>query len=369
MKLTFYSTYLTSHQLAFCNALYELLQDDFTYVSCYPLSEERMKLGYPDLDHQLPYVVRAYESSDAEDKARKLALVSDVVLIGSGRERYYAKRIFRKIGLTFRISERIFKTTLSLRQWLYLFIEHIRYQPFGIYLLAAGKYVAQDYKKIGAYHDRCYQWGYFPDFFQQQLTASKNVAHGIEILWVGRMISWKHPEWMLKLNEVLSNTGFSYHITMIGDGPLFQTFQERAKGFNHLDLIGALPQSQVQQYYQKSHIFCSTSDQQEGWGAVINEAMHAKCCVVANDQIGATSMIQDHQNGFLFHTEEEFIECIQYLLSNPEHIAEVGQKGFETIQNLWNGKEAASRFLTLCESLQNNSVCAYPSGPCQKEEI
>ena len=67
-------------------------------------------------------------------------------------------------------------------------------------------------------------------------------------------------------------------------------------------------------------IFIFTSDRQEGWGAVLNEAMDSGSTVVASDAIGSSPfLIKDGQNGFLFKSEnhKSLYQKVAYLIDNP----------------------------------------------------
>ena len=52
---------------------------------------------------------------------------------------------------------------------------------------------------------------------------------------------------------------------------------------------------------EKTGIFLFTSDRQEGWGAVLNEAMNSGCAVVASHLIGAVPFLKKKKkNGLVY---------------------------------------------------------------------
>lgn len=68
-----------------------------------------------------------------------------------------------------------------------------------------------------------------------------------------------------------------------------------------VSLIGNMPNDEILALMQKSHIFIFTSDRNEGWGAVLNEAMSNGCAVVASNMIGAAPyLIKQGENGYIF---------------------------------------------------------------------
>ena len=57
---------------------------------------------------------------------------------------------------------------------------------------------------------------------------------------------------------------------------------------------------------KKHHIYCLTSDKNEGWGAVLNEAMSSGCCPVSSIEAGATPyLVKDGVNGFSFDLKKK----------------------------------------------------------------
>ena len=53
---------------------------------------------------------------------------------------------------------------------------------------------------------------------------------------------------------------------------------------------------------ERADIYLATSDRQEGWGAVINEAMNSGCAVVADHMMGAVPYLISHEeNGMIYN--------------------------------------------------------------------
>ena len=67
MKITFYSNFLTHHQLPFCLEMYKKYGEDFKFVSMEKINKERISLGYKDMDNDYPFVLKAYESKEEYD--------------------------------------------------------------------------------------------------------------------------------------------------------------------------------------------------------------------------------------------------------------------------------------------------------------
>ena len=172
MKIAFFSNYLNHHQLPFCLAMDRLTGGNFTFVATTPVPEVRLKLGYHDMNRQYPFVLTSYDSPENEQKAERLAMECDVAITGSAPEKYTAARM-RENKLTFRYSERIYKDgllrSLTVRHLCAMLRAHLRYCKKPLYLLCASAYTAHDYGVLGAYRNKTFRWGYFPEGLQTRL--------------------------------------------------------------------------------------------------------------------------------------------------------------------------------------------------------
>lgn len=114
MKVTFFSNFLNHHQLPFCLAMDKLTNHNFTFVATAKIPEERLRMGYADINEKYPFVLTTYGNSVKKKKAVQLGLNSDLVIIGAASECYIRKRV--KAGkITFKYSERLHKKGLSLK--------------------------------------------------------------------------------------------------------------------------------------------------------------------------------------------------------------------------------------------------------------
>ena len=104
--LTFYSNYFNHHQKALCDAFFALLGEGFTFVETMPMEDFRSGMGWGE--DQPSYVLKTYESAGNEERARRLALSSDLVIMGTAPEYYIEKRLLED-KIIFRYSERPLK--------------------------------------------------------------------------------------------------------------------------------------------------------------------------------------------------------------------------------------------------------------------
>lgn len=381
IKAVFYSNYLTHHQIPFCNEMYHLLQENFVFVSNDNMETERREQGW-ELKDGFPYELKAKEEQNLQ-KALQLSRESDVMIIGSAPEIFVRERMRQPSGgITFRCSERMFKKGkirfLSPRGLVGRAGTYFRYRKRNLYMLCASAYTSADLLLQGSYLGKCYKWGYFPETisYEPQKLMQKKRKDKPELLWCGRFLKWKHPEAAVMLAKQLAEEGFDFILHIIGSGEREGMLKELISKFRldaYIKLSGAMSPDQVRSRMEEAAIFLNTSDFNEGWGAVINEAMNSGCAVIASHAAGAAPyLIKDGINGFLYKngSHDSLYRKACLLLQNSALREELGVKAYLTILTEWNAQEATQRLILLTRDLmERGSSDRYLSGPCSRAEI
>lgn len=377
MKVTFYSNFLTHHQLPFCMEMVSKYGNDFKFVATIKITEERLKLGFKNLDDKYDFVVKAYESKEEYDKALKLAVESDIVIMGSTSDKYIEERL-KQDKLTFRYRARVFSngimTIFDKEKMKLLYERHIKYRKNkNLYMLCANAYGANDFYKLGLYKNKIYKWGYFPEtkeYNLEQLIKNKEKSKPINIVWVARFIKWKHPEKMIKLAKKLVKDGLEFKITMIGTGVMYEKIKEEIHKNNlenYVELTGAVESDKVRDYMEKANIFILTSGKQEGWGAVLNEAMNSACAVITDINVGAAPfLINDSENGLLYKNFEELYMYTENLIEDNKLRKKLYENAYKTILETWNSKNATNNLINLFESIKDGQEYKIKDGPASK---
>lgn len=381
MKITFYSNFLTHHQLPFCLEMKKRYGDDFKFVATLKIPEERLKLGYKDIDNQYDFVLTAYENKEKYQEALELANTSDIVIMGTTDSDIYIQERLKQDKLIFRYRERIFKngmlrTFLDKNKRKDIYIKHIKYRKNkNLYMLCASAYGANDFNKLKLYKDKIFKWGYFPEnikYNSDELINQKEENNPIEILWAGRFIKWKKPGYVIKIAKRLKKEKIEVKIKMLGTGILFDEIKEEIEKNNlndYIELVGAVDSGKVKDYMKKANIFLFTSGRQEGWGVVLNEALNAGCAVVANNKIGSVPfLIKDGKNGMMASDFEEFYKKLKILINNKELRKEISKNAYRTIDEEWNYINAINNLEKLFDSVINNKKLEILDGPASKAE-
>ncbi len=388
MKLVFISNYISHHQKPFCDAMKRKIGKDFIFMETMPMEKERLDMGWKPIREN--YVFRTYESNESEKNAKKIAADAEVVILGSASDSYIVPRLKAR-KLTFKYAERFYKTGLTLRTFPHALIgawlHHGRFQRYPLYMLCASAYTPADAAIFHNYIGRTYKWGYFPEvkrydvaelMEKKQAAASVGEEHPrISILWAGRLIGWKHPEVAVQLAASLKEKGYSFRMSMIGNGEMETQLHGmiREKGLEDcVEMLGAMPPEEVRRHMEKADIYLFTSDFNEGWGAVLNESMNSGCAVVASHAIGSVPfLIKNGENGLIYENgnQMDLEKQVLRLLEDGTFRRKIAENAYETMVNLWNAENAAERFLTLTEKLlkNENTDSLFRDGPCSKAAI
>lgn len=374
MKISFYSNFFTHHQLPFCQEMYKKYGNDFKFVSTEKINSERLSLGYKDMDNDYTFVLKAYESKEKHEEAMKLALDSDVVIMGSTPTDEYAKERLKQDKLTFRYYARIFyKGIFSIFDFKNLkkvYERHFKYKHNkNMYLLCASSYGPNDFNKIGMYINKCFKWGYFPETKNYEINdlLKKKGNKKINIIWVGRFIKEKHPEIAIKLARKLKKDGIKFNLQMIGNGNLLRKTEKQIKKYNlnnEVKLIGAVKSDKVRDYMEKANIFICTSDKTERWGVVLNEAMNSGCVTIAYKKIGGVPfLINNNVNGFSYLSFKELYNLTVKVISDKNLREKISINAYKTISEIWTAKNAVKNFEILLNSILNKEENPVEEGP------
>ncbi len=373
MKFTFVSNYINHHQQPFCDAMYERLGEDFAFVATMPMEQERVDMGWDMGADDLPYVKHLYEDPSCE----QMIYDSDVVLLGWSEREDIAQKRLNSGRLTMRVSERLYRTgtykAISPRGLIAKYKEHIRYRNKPVFMLCAGAYAAADFHMIHAYPDKLLKWGYFPPFIEydtDEIDRRLSDPKCVQIIWVGRFIALKHPEYMVRLASRLKAEGERFHIHMVGDGEMFEEIRSRVRDLvpDEVTMHGSLAPDEVRALMSECHIHISTSNHLEGWGAVVNEGMNSGCIEIACDRMGAVPyLIEDNENGLVYPGDvyESMEQVVLRVFHNWHGYVHLGSKAYRTIRDEWNADIAADRLMGLVKALlgETDDYALPESGP------
>lgn len=378
MKIVYLSDSFHHHQKPLADALYQANKGEYCFVEMREVfSEYRKSLGFKE--YKEPYLIKY---SGNETKVDQLIMEADAVICGEAPSKLVKKRV-NAGKITFRDDERRYKGIIKYLKYP-IYTWHSLVFNKG-YLLAASAYGSRDYVLSGMKSCKCFRWGYFTevkeikniDAFIEQKQKNNVIKKEkeVSILWAGRLVGLKHPELAVEVARRLNEDGFKFHVNIIGPGEMTNKLKELIEKYNlseTVSMLGQKGQDEVRKYMEESEIFLFTSDEREGWGAVLNESMASACVPVASHAAGSSSfLIKNGENGFIFKSEniESLYAKVKQLVEDKALRIRLCKEAYLTMHNTWNGKKASENLMALIQALKEGKGTPITDGPGSQAPI
>lgn len=142
----------------------------------------------------------------------------------------------------------------------------------------------------------------------------------------------KHPESPVRIAAMLKKEGIDFEIDMYGIGPEWNNTKRLVDELDVADCVnlrGAAPNEEIIRQMRSHQVFLFTSDRNEGWGAVLNEAMSNGCAVLASDAIGSVPyLIDDGINGLIYKDGDinDLFMKVKWLSDNPDKLENMAHR-------------------------------------------
>ena len=379
MNIIIISNIITPHQIPLCDEFTSMTEVEVSFIETMNVDKNTLPIGWKSTctrDYVISYEYYSHHTNAIQEKI----LTADVVIIGSAPKHLIQQRLERKL-LTFIYSERIYKNYKDILKWPFhaLKYRHIYARYSSLHLLCASAYASKDYRKVGCFKDKAFKWGYFTKVDEgYEVEASKLNASTSEItpiMWCARFLRLKHPELPVQMAARLKAKGYKFTLDMYGSGVELDNTKKLIDELGVGDIVtlcGNLPNEEILQQMRQHEIFLFTSDRNEGWGAVANEAMSNGCVLVGSSAIGSVPfLIEDGVNGCVFESgkADSLTETVEWLLNNPVERKQLAINGYNTLCKVWSPMNAARNFISLVRCLQVGKGSSITQGPCSNASL
>ncbi|WP_417264329.1 glycosyltransferase [Celeribacter sp.] len=156
-------------------------------------------------------------------------------------------------------------------------------------------------------------------------------------LFVGRLIEKKAPDLMLRAFLEVAKSSDRAHLTVVGDGPLYDTCRALTSAAGMEDRVtftGALPHEKVCDLMARTsillqHSVTAKNGNTEGLPTSIQEAMASGMAVISTRHAGIPEAVIEGENGLLVaeHDEDGFRAAISELATDPDKATWMGTEG------------------------------------------
>lgn len=196
-------------------------------------------------------------------------------------------------------------------------------------------------KKIaGKYNFKKIKIIYNPGLKRKFIKEKPQILGGeIRLCFAGRLEQDKRPLILPDILNCLISKNYCVKLTIIGDGPLKESFFKKIKELNldnFLTFYGWIKERE--KYFKilsEQNIFLLPSIEGEGLPLVLSEALGQGLVIIATKSGDTEEIIQEGKNGFLVELERDeivinkFVEKIEFLINNPDIYTQISQNNLE----------------------------------------
>lgn len=358
MRIVFWQNCLSPHQLPYIVHLMDDLRvDEVVVIVGETVSDERKKMGWQ------------IDSFEGLDKCRVYISPHDDILKSLLNERtedsYHLFSGIRANAFVFKclclsmkyklhrgmITERPntynFKWNIinGKPYWMHrlrFFFQDRKYAKTMEYVFAIGSGAETYFKSLGLrwkVHPFCYCTKYLSGYSNVFLSTP-------QYIFVGSLSIRKNP---ISIVRAYSHCNCG-NVKFLGDGKLkHKLLKEIEKNHSqkHIDLIGTIPQHEIPLYLYDSDVLILPS-LHDGWGAVVNEALHSGCFVICSDACGSCSLLKNNSKlGLVFKAGNDIAlaDCMSYVNKHLKEIRSSREYRVKWAENHIGGRVVAKYFI------------------------
>jgi glycosyltransferase involved in cell wall biosynthesis len=187
---------------------------------------------------------------------------------------------------------------LSLKYFYYYNI----YERYIDILMPMGEMGVKAFEKIGFDKNKIIQWGYFvreKDDDQYDVDVSSQKP---SVLFVGSIDKRKN---ILQLVDACKKVRDKYAaFTIIGRGELVFDLKKKIEGEEKIKYIESVLNTEMYKY-MRNHDILVLPSLFDGWGAVVNEALHNGMRVITSNRCGSSVLIDASDRGEVYDIKEK----------------------------------------------------------------
>jgi glycosyltransferase involved in cell wall biosynthesis len=168
-------------------------------------------------------------------------------------------------------------------------------------------------------------------------------------LFVGQVIQRKGIHILLEACALLQKQGYrDYTVIVVGDGAQrdeLKDFSQKHGLQDRIQWVGWVEYGRLNAYFRSADVFVFPT-LEDIWGMVVLEAMFFGKPVVCSKWAGASEMVVEGENGYVFdpHAPEELAKIMGRFIDEPELSISMSHKSQQLIAQ--HTPEAAAQFLT-----------------------
>ena len=345
------------HQAPWISALAGLMPDgEVTGVFLKELDPQRLAMGWSPPDYGQARVLMAPDRSTVDqllhcETERTVHLFSSMVHISE------LNAAFRH-ALSSSASVGILSEGRDSRGWkgalrqVHSILHERSYHRKVDFVLAIGRVGIKWFKKCGFDSEKLFPFCYTVEK-QQCETAQSRINGAVTIASVGRLIRLKRIDLLL---EALAKVSASeWKLEIIGEGEERASLEAMSKRLGLQEKVtfrGGISNRQVRRALGLADVFVFTS-REDGWGAVVNEALMSGVPVICSDYLGAADLVVPGLNGELFKCDslDSLTQVLnRWIVKGPLPVSE--REKIQAWSRCTEGEAVARYFIQIMDYLE-----------------
>lgn len=377
MKFILYTNSISPHQIPLAKEMVRLLgAENYRYVYQQELSSGRQDLGW-SVEKPEWMIPAAGNRQLIESCDVLMCGIRDIALFrkrsADGKKTIYcSERWFKPISVCglFAIDGRVRMLYPRYRIRARAMMDLVKHDP-AFMLYPIGVHAARDFAWLlgctierlervpgggfwgkGASLNKMRMWGYFVEpskfddkeavfnYNEDALPAEKSDGT-LKLLWCGRLLGWKRVRDIVRAvgeHVGLKREGDSLpkiSLTIVGDGPEKERHVKMAKGLP-ITFMPSQPIAKIRELMRAHDLYVLSSNQYEGWGAVVNEALEEGMNVVGTYEAGSSATILSKNRLYHAGNVKELVALIDQEYKGDIPFCSIG---------VWTAREAAKRLM------------------------
>jgi glycosyltransferase involved in cell wall biosynthesis len=207
--------------------------------------------------------------------------------------------------------------------------------------LAPSRFIESKHRELGLALD-C---EHLPNFVPEPRVPAHaaDIPGGGRFLFVGRLERVKGPQTLLPVFARLPDA----RLVIVGDGKDGRRLQRRAAGCPNITFLGRRSHRELSGIYRSAVAVIVPSLCYENQSLVVLEAFASGIPVIARDIGGLPELVAASGGGVLYRSDEELVQAVRKLRSDPSFAAELGRRGRDAYLRQWSPRIHVDRYLAI----------------------
>ena len=167
-------------------------------------------------------------------------------------------------------------------------------------------------------------------------------------LFVGRLVKLKGAQTLIDAFRTYD----AADLLIAGDGAYNDELRQRAEGLEHVRFLGRVHPDELRALYASAIAVLVPSLVYETFGLIALEAFGRRTPVIARALGAVPELVEESGGGLTYRTEEELVDAMEQLRTDPVRRDELGRLGSESARSRWSEEPHLEAYFALIEEAQ-----------------